>query len=508
MNKKRKTEIKPDFNLTANQLERYLKKPSDEFTIEDIINYVFEKDIEMINFRYLSGDEKLKTLNFVVTGRTELHNVLKYGERVNGNTVFAYNFDEQADLYVIPQLNTAFRNPFTEIPTLDILCSFYNWEGQALKSSPENILKNSIELFESKTRYQIKMFGELEYYVISNDNQGYETEGKNYQSSEPFTKFENLRVEALQIIARCGGKIRFGHTEHGSFSIGSKFYEQHEIEFLPEDPVKAIQQLTIAKWIIRMLGRKYKVTVSFSPKIAMDRPGNGLHLHFILEKNGINILGDGSEFRKSALQMISGILKHAGALTAFGNSLPVSYLRLNKTQIAPHYICWGPSNRSALIRIPKINMKALNERKRIMNIDSYDPLYVYNQSLEYRGTDSTAYLHFFVAAILIAGLDGLDNEYYLKDNKKYFLTKNLYYPENETYKTNLESLPDSCSAAAENLQKEKKLFTEKFPVFPEKVLNYVIDQLISHHEEWCINPGSDNKAENIEKMIVHFMHYR
>ena len=508
MNKKKQEETKPDFKLTANQLERYLKKSSQEFTIDDIIDYVFEKDIEMINFRYISGDEKLKTLNFVVTGRNELQNVLKYGERVNGNSVFAYNFDEHPDLYVIPQLKTAFRNPFTEIPTLDILCSFYTWEGLPLQSSSENILKNAINLFEEKTHFQLKMFGELEYYVISNDNQGYETEGKNYQSSEPFTKYENLRVEALQIIARCGGKVRFGHTEHGSFSLEDKFYEQHEIEFLPEHPLRAIQQLTIAKWVLRMLGRKYNVSISFSPKVAMDRPGNGLHLHFVLERDGVNILGDGREFRKSALQMITGILKHAGALSAFGNSLPVSYLRLDKTQIAPHYICWGPSNRSALIRIPKINMKAFNEQKNISGKNLNDPLYVYNQSLEYRGTDSTAYLHFFVAAILTAGLDGLDNEYYLTDHKKYLLTKNLYYPENEQYKKGLNLLPNSCLASAQCLNETKELFVKKFPVFPEKVVNYVIDQLMNHHNEWCDSDPENKSEAQIERVINHFMHYR
>lgn len=509
MSKKKQKEVLPDFDLTANMLERYLKKTCDEFTIDDIINYVFEKDIEMINFRYISGDERLKTLNFVVTGRTELSNMLKYGERVNGNSVFEYNLDEHPDLYVIPKLSTAFLNPFTEIPTLDIFCSFYTWEGEPLQSSSENILKRAVSFFENKTEYELKVFTQLEYYVISKNDQGYLSEGKNYQSSEPFTRFENLRVEALQIIARCGGKIRFGHTEHGSFSIDDKFYEQHEIEFLPESPEKAIQQIILSKWILRMLGRKYHVSISFSPKVAMDKPGNGLHLHCILEKDGVNVLGDGREIRKSALKMISGILKHASALTAFGNSLPVSFLRLDKSQLSPRYICWGPSNRSALIRIPKINMKAHSERKKNLNADIHDSVYVYNQSLEYRGTDSSAYIHFFVAAILVAAIDGLQNENYLKDIKKYLRTKNIYYPENENQKQGLDVLPGSCFEAAQSLKAEEDLFVGKYPVFPQKVVNYVITQLESLHNEWCVNFENDkNDPEFVQRMINHFMHYR
>ena len=313
-----------DFHLTANLLERYIQKPADQFTIEDIINYVFEKEIEMINFRYVADDEKLKTLNFVVTGRQELEPLLKYGERVNGNSVFSYNI-EHPDLYVIPNFSTAFLNPFTSIPTLDILCSFFTWEGEELQTTPENILRKATEVFNIESGYDVKIFGELEYYVISEINDSYTTDEDNYQSSEPFSKFEKIRVEAIKTIAQCGGKVRFGHAEHGSFKLRKKYYEQHEIEFLPATPENAIQQLIVSKWILRMLGKKYGVDISFSPKVAMNKPGNGLHLHFILEKDGNNILGEGREYRKSAMQMISGILKHAKSLKAFGNTLTISY---------------------------------------------------------------------------------------------------------------------------------------------------------------------------------------
>ncbi|MDA3879195.1 MAG: glutamine synthetase family protein [Prolixibacteraceae bacterium] len=498
-----------NYTLTANKLERYLQKPSEHFCADDIIDYVFEKDIEMINFRYISADEKLKTINFVISGRTELQNLLKYGERVNGSSVFPYNGERHPDLYITPDFSTAFVNPFTKIPTLDIICSFYTWEGKKLDSAPENILQKAIDFFQEKSGYEVKMFSELEYYIISSSEEDFITDEGNYQSSEPFTKFEQLRAEAIKAIAQCGGKVRYGHAEHGAFQYRGKHYEQHEIEFLPAKPVEAIRQIIIAKWIIRMLGRKYGVSISFSPKVAIDKPGNGLHTHFILEKDGINILGEGSEFRKSSLKMISGILKHAKALTAFGSTIPASYLRLAHSQVSPHYVCWGPSNRSALIRIPKINMKAQNQRKNQSGIFSYDPLYIYNQTMEYRGTDASAYMHFFVAAILVAGIDGMNNEGYLKEIKQSLVTTNLYMPGHEKLKDNLDKLPESCSEAASCLEKERSLFTEKHPIFPERVIDYVVNKLKHFEGEWCAKDILQNGDEDeINHLIDFFMHYR
>lgn len=498
-----------DFNLKANLLERYLQKPAADFIIDDIINYVFEKEIEIINFRYISVDEKLNTLNFVVTGREELENLLKFGERVNGNVVFPYNNNEHPDIYIIPNFSTSFLNPFATIPTLDIICSFFTWEGEELQTTPENILLKAKEVFELESGYDVKIFGELEYYVISDVDNEYTTQEGNYQSSEPFSKFENIRVEAMKIIAQCGGKVRFGHAEHGSFSIASNIYEQHEIEFLPTAPDFAIRQLIVSKWILRMLGKKYGVDISFTPKVAIDKPGNGLHIHLILEKAGVNILGEGREFRESALKVIAGILKHAKSLTAFGNTIPVSYLRLADTQKAPKYICWGPSNRSALIRIPKINMKAQNEQANLKKGNEYIPEFIYNQSIEYRGSDATAYLYFFVAGMLVAGLSGLNNESYMVDIKEKLVTESLYEQEALKLKSNLEKIPISCLSSRNELENDRELYTKVYPIFPDGVIDYTIRKLQEYNENWCQKMDSKSlNSEFIPQMINHFMHYR
>jgi len=130
-------------SLVPNKIARYLDKPSEEFTRADIIKYIKENNIEAVNFRHLGGDGRLKTLNFVITSPSQLEQLLSSGERVDGSSLFSYIDSSSSDLYIIPRYRTAFENPFSSVPAVDILCSYYTKEGQRLGSSPENILKKA-----------------------------------------------------------------------------------------------------------------------------------------------------------------------------------------------------------------------------------------------------------------------------------------------------------------------------------------------------------------------------
>ena len=256
-------------------------------------------------------------------------------------------------MYVIPRFKTAFVNPFTEVPTLDILCSFYNCEGKPLESAPEYILKKANKEFQEKTGYTFKALGELEYYVISEKEELYPAvDQKGYHESSPFVKWDILRIEALRLIVQSGGKIKYGHSEVGNFTDKDFAYEQHEIEFLPQDVQDAADQLVIAKWILRMLGEQYDVNISFAPKITVGKAGSGLHIHMLLEKDGKNVMVNKNKLSDTAKKIIAGLSDLAASLTAFGNTIPTSYLRLVPHQEAPTNICWGDRNRSVLIRVP------------------------------------------------------------------------------------------------------------------------------------------------------------
>ena len=107
-----------ELNLNPNPVVAYLNKPSSEFTKADIIKYISENGIKMVNFMYPAGDGRLKTLNFVINNEAYLEAILTCGERVDGSSLFPFIEAGSSDLYVVPRFCTAFLDPFAEIPTL------------------------------------------------------------------------------------------------------------------------------------------------------------------------------------------------------------------------------------------------------------------------------------------------------------------------------------------------------------------------------------------------------
>jgi glutamine synthetase len=212
--------------LNPNKLVQYLKKPATQFTGTDIIRFIEENRIEMLNFRYTGEDGRLKTLNFVIQGRDHLEALFSTGERVDGSSLFSYISSDSSDLYIIPRFKTAFVNPFSHIPTIDILCSFYTREGKPLESAPEYILRKAHREFKRATGYTLKVMGELEYYVIGEKTDFYPVaDQKGYHASPPFTKWDSLRIEALKNISETGASVKYGHSEVGAFSLGDHAFE-------------------------------------------------------------------------------------------------------------------------------------------------------------------------------------------------------------------------------------------------------------------------------------------
>lgn len=334
-------------NLNPNKVVQFLKKVPDQIRKTDLIRFVKENGIRMINFMYPADDNRLKTLNFVINSEEYLDSILTYGERVDGSSLFPFIEAGNSDLYVIPRYATAFVDPFAEIPTLTMLASFFNKEGLPLHSSPEYTLRKACESFHEVTGMDFYAMGELEYYVISEDTGLFHAnDQKGYHESAPYAKFNDFRVECMNLIAESGGQIKYGHNEVGNFTIDGMIYEQNEIEFLPVPAQLAADNLMIAKWIIRTLAAKKGYDVTFAPKITAGKAGSGLHIHFKIMKGNRNMMTENGVLSDIAKKAIVGILEHADAITAMGNKVPTSYFRLVPHQEAPTSICWGDRNRS------------------------------------------------------------------------------------------------------------------------------------------------------------------
>jgi glutamine synthetase len=496
--------MESDF-YSANILEQYLGKPSSQFTREDIIKYVLDNGIKMINFRYVAEDGKLKVLNFRLNGREHLKSILDSGERVDGSSLFSFIRADSSDLYIIPRFKTAFRNPFSEIPAIDILCSFYNSEGKPLESAPEYILKKAHKRFRESTGFVFKAMGELEYYIQGNKEELYPGDDqRGYHSSSPFSNFEFLRLEAMELISQCGGKIKYGHSEVGNFSTDAETFEQHEIEFLPVEPEDAVDQLVVAKWILRSLGNKYNVNLSFAPKITTGKAGSGLHVHMMLEKDGRSVMVEDGELSPIARRMIAGLMDLASALTAFGNTIPTSYLRLVPNQEAPTRICWGDRNRSVLVRVPLGWARAEGMVYDANPIEkNLKEEYSNKQTIEMRSPDGSADLYHLFAGLIVAAQHGLEMDNALDIASKLYVqsgNKKTSHGEDP-----YEHLPDSCVESASQLEKRRNVF-EKDGIFPRGTVDNFIKKLGAYKDKG-LSERLEGNTEDIRALVYKYLHH-
>ena len=307
--------------LNRNRLVAFLQKPAKDFTINDIKRYIVENGIEMINFMYPAGDGRLKTLNFVINDEDYLDSILSQGERVDGSSLFAHIEPGNSDLYVIPKFHTAFLDPFAEIPTVIMLCAFFDKDGNRLANSPDYTLEKACSAFRDVTGLTFQAMGELEYYVIfPADGTFPAVDQKGYHESAPFVKTGDFRTRCMSLIAAAGGRIKYGHSEVGNFTLDGLTYEQNEIEFLPVDGTEAADQLSIAKWVIRRLAEKEGYNITFAPKITTGKAGSGLHVHLrLLDGEGRNVMLDScGNLSNDARTAIAGMMDMARSITAFG----------------------------------------------------------------------------------------------------------------------------------------------------------------------------------------------
>jgi len=496
-----------DISLSPNPLVQYLQKPASDFTKSDIIKYITDNGIKMLNFRYVGGDGKLKTLNFVITGLQQLDSLLSCGERVDGSSLFSYIDAKSSDLYVVPRHKTAFLNPFAEVPTLDILCAYYDKDGNPLASASENIMMKAHRNLEEKTGYSLDVMGELEYYVIADKHDFYPAKDqKGYHESLPYAKFEMIRKECMQAIAQAGGLIKYAHSEVGNFTQGDYYYEQNEIEFNPTYIEDAADQLIIAKWIIRMIGYKHGVNISFAPKITVGKAGSGMHIHMKLHKNGKTSTVEKGKLSDAAKRVIAGILDISPALTAFGNTNPTSYLRLVPHQEAPTNICWGDRNRSVLIRVP-LGWVGVKEMIKKVNPNYDDTLKDFSdrQTFEFRCPDGSANIHLLLAGLCVGARHGLEMKNALEMSEKLYVDVNIFHEENKARLAELKGLPLSCYESAECLLQLRSHF-EKDDVFSPRVIDGVASMLMAYDDRG-LSEKLYGKNDKIKELVDQFIHH-
>ncbi len=475
-------------------LVRRIGKPPEEWRRRDLLAACLEDGIRVVNFRFSSFDGKLRELRLPVTNPAYLDRILAAGERVDGSSLFPGLFEPGAsDLYVVPVHRWAFLDPWRP-DELHVVCRFADGTGAPSPRTPDTLLAGAAAGLTARTGLTLSALAELELYLILEraDERFTGRSQRHYQQSSPYLHGRAIADEILRSAAAVTGHVKYGHAEVGYIDrlasgdpeLDGRRVEQYEIE-LDLAPVEDLGcWLPVVRWLARTVADRHGASATFVPKLDEGMAGSGMHLHLALARDGANVLKDASgELSEPALRMIGGLLRHAPALAAFGNTVAGSYLRLVPDQEAPTRPGWGRGDRSALLRVP-LDFAADGALERAMNPgeDGEAPTDLARPTIELRSPDGSAFPQLLLAAVTLAVADGLGDPAALELARA---TATTTKTETETEAAgrapSLDPLPRSAVEAARVLERRREFFERGG--FPPVLIDRVAAQLRAEADE-------------------------
>jgi glutamine synthetase len=400
-----------DRTVPTPSLRRQIGKAPASWTIDDLVEFVRDRDIRLVSLMHVGGDGWLKTLDFVPRDSDHLADLLAGGERADGSSLFGdLGIPVGAsDIVMRPRLQTAFIDPFSPQPTLALLCSHYNRQGRPLAESPDTLVRLAYKRLVESTGIEWHALGEIEFFLgqRSEGALAYGANERGYHASSPFVFGEALRRQAITHLAEMGVPVKYGHSEVGYVEADAsdpRVWEQHEIELWLQPLPEAADAVVLTEWVLRNLAQRHGLLCSFAPMARKGHAGSGMHFHFAPRSDGAFLphTGPGDHLTDHAKWLICGLVTHGGALMAFGNRSRDSFVRLSQGKEAPSVLTWGRYNRRALVRIPIVPTDA-------------DGRPTSAETIEFRLPDGSTHPHLLLAGVaqaVVAGksirdLDGL-----------------------------------------------------------------------------------------------------
>jgi glutamine synthetase len=502
----------------ANPLSVILDKPAEDFQRADFFKIIEQKQIERLTFHYTALDGKLKELKLPVSSQDQAELILAEGERVDGSSLFKGLVDAAlSDLYVVPVYKTAFLNPF-DSRSLDFICRYLTRDGKRAPFAVDNILAKAFDFFLENTGFELHCLGELEFFLISAKEQNiFPLEKQGYHESSPFVKSGGILNEMIRFLAQMTGAVKYAHCENGSIDclqsdleeIKGKRAEQLEVEFQSKPAAEMADHLVLGRWLIRNVAYQHGCVATFLPKIEEGVAGNGMHFHLELKKNGkSHMLDSDGRLSEFALRLIGGLCEYAGSLTAFGNTVSSSYLRLVPDQEAPTRIFWSNLNRDALIRVP-LGWSSGHNLARILNPQAKDEVgsTESRQTVELRSPDGSALIHLLLAGVVMAA------DWGFKDNRSLEVAKKLY-TKRDGFKNKKDlhafpPLPDSCVESSRILLKKRDLY-ERGGIFPVGIIEYAAKILKAEDDERMSQKlqglPEEKRLQEVRKIMHRYLH--
>jgi glutamine synthetase len=452
-----------------------------------IFDLVKENDVKFVDFRFTDTKGKWQHTTFFIDQVTE--DILEEGVMFDGSSISGWKEINDSDMILRPDLDSAVMDPFTAMPTLILSCDVVEPStGQGYERDPRTTARRAEKYLEYTGIGDKAFFGpELEFFVFddarfhagmngcsvsldseespSNSNTKYEFGNTGHRPKvkggyfpvQPLDSLNDLRAEMLIILKEMGLVPVLHHHEVAP--------SQCELGIEFGTLLQTADNVQRYKYVVHNVAHSYGKTATFMPKPISGDNGSGMHTHQSIWAKGKPLFAGSSyaDLSDNALYYIGGIIKHAKAINAFTNASTNSYKRLIPGFEAPVLLAYSARNRSASIRIP---YTASPKAKRI----------------EARFPDPTANPYYAFSAMLMAGLDGIENKIHPGDA----MDKNLYDLPPEELK-DIPTVASSLREALECLSADRD-FLKKGDVFTDDQIDAYIALKMEEVDEWEQTP--------------------
>jgi len=443
----------------------------------EVLSYIKENDVKFLDIRFtdLPGVQQ----HFNIPASTVDEDFFADGQLFDGSSIRGFASINESDLQLIPDVTTAYVDPFREAKTLVMVFDIYNPRtGETYSKDPRQVAKKAEKYLISTGIADTAFFApEAEFYVfddvryevspgksfyaVDSDeaawNSGREEEGGNLANKTPFKggyfpvapvdKQADLRDDICLKLEEVGLIVERSHHEVGTAG-------QAEINYRFDTMVRSADDVLKFKYIVKNTAEEWGKTATFMPKPLFGDNGSGMHTHQSLWSDGKPLFYDETGYAQLsdvARWYIGGLLKHAHAVLAFTNPSLNSYHRLVKHFEAPVNLAYSAGNRSAAIRIPLTGSNPKAKR------------------IEFRVPDASANPYLCFAAQLMAGLDGIKN----RIEPMAPIDKDLYELPPEEAK-NIPQVPNSLLDSLDALRNDHDFLLEG-GVFTKELIETWID---------------------------------
>ena len=454
----------------------------------DVLNLIKEQEIEWVDLRFTDPKGKWQHLTMCanVVGEDELTD----GFMFDGSSIEGWKAINESDMILKPDLDATYVDPFSATPMLIVVCDIVEpATGELYSRDPRSTAKRAESYVKSlgvgDTVYvgpeaEFFMFDDVRfentynssYYRIDDielpTNTGREYEGGNlghrprakggYFPVAPVDSAVDIRSEMVSTMLEMGLPMDKHHHEVAA--------AQHELGMMFGTLVQTADRMQVYKYVVHQVAAAYGKTATFMPKPIKEDNGSGMHTHISIW-DGSNPLFAGNGYAglsETALYFIGGIIKHAKAVNAFTNPSTNSYKRLVPGYEAPVLLAYSARNRSASCRIP---YGAGPKAKRV----------------EIRFPDATANPYLCYSALLMAGLDGIENKIHPGEA----MDKNLY----DLPPAELAEVPTVCGSLREALAEldKNRAFLTKGDVFTNDQIDAYIEIKMAEVARWEMTPS-------------------